>query len=1366
MNHFKSLVNYYLREKQYNTAVLECDEEAKKGKDAYISYYRSIANFKQSRLLDAIRDIKAASLNKEFRFTAVSALIHYHQVSPTKDEQELSNLTQSLDKLKNEVKTLQPADLVNAMRFYYYVNDLDRFYDCSDLMENAKINSNDGEDLLVKGWNLCYSDNPEEINSGNEFFTKYLKEFGGGNIDAVMGGFKCLERLKMNEEVLDSFSAVNDYFKVFPPLLIEKTKIFLNLSDFDNAAEYIRNQIKFQHFEVTKILAVCNLVNEGNFKDAIDNINKTWKQIQQQEPSNPELYFETAKLFARICDRNKQILSVCEAMIDKSITFDIRNTNYLIEKGYYKQVQGDFKAAEKLYSEALSIDGNQLAKDRLLHIKILTGASDAGSELSSLKSSTTQSSDILYCELLYKSILFANTPQSRSEEALKIIEEKFSPMLSEILTVHVNHAKRFYFTKYDIIIATNYDFLCDIAKTGMDFFSVNSANIKIDQSNLPTILVKTKKILDSILKNKYFISAFLLNAKLKFLCKDKQGAMIALESIIKTDPTSYLDAYILAMMISNEQKTYSKTKELINDARLNVKEDVTRSIHFLLAKLNYEIAVGSPDKDKSLTLALNLIKEIEDNLVNRKHDPSIVKSNLFEYNSSDKFVLMRIQIEMLMKANRIKEAQELINQLVSENPMLGDDVILLNAEIACLDKNYTQALGLLKKIKPSSGEETYTHSRVKLADIYLTALVDRRLYSWCYQEILENFNSFDNLKLAAKAEISIDAPDRAILYYKEALKIKEEVELIRDLGKAFILIHDYSSARSYYEETLRNVADKLDEKNVYCYYEIVEDYTRMLKMLATDPKSNLDLLSVLDVFIVLLRKVLSKYSDIFLLKIKLATLLFFLGGVAKAVKQHLPTSNDDSSNSILSNPLLQNPISYYDEAVKLVKEVNLKTRDDESALRKQKAFIADIYYDKGVYHQIDGNFEGAEKAYQESLTHLTSEKALKALINTALHLKKLDVAQKHADMLIRLNENSEENISLLVTVISNRKSNEAASAYLEEIINKETSFKLVEVYIELVRRTGKINKVKELLTKAEKKYKFAYSPGLTYCKGLYYRYTNETNLALKEFSKIKTDEYYGVKCIEQMLELYLNPDNNILLLELPSPYKISVKDGIIDYSTSDINFQAVKFLLQELQVKKDDDMSKIYGCWVSLLVRDEKLIKSSIDQAKDIVAKDNDNISAWVFLAMSYLILDKDKEVKTALNVLENSKINNIKYYNDYERGYLILAFLFIKQGNNNKALEYLKKIVSELNIAQVKVYEMYGTIYEKENNYKEACNFFEKAWEFSSFNSASIGYKLAVCYLNNRNPIKAVNICNEVMKKFPEYPINDLAAKAKNYLA
>src|SRR2546428_235288 len=132
----------------------------------------------------------------------------------------------------------------------------------------------------------------------------------------------------------------------------------------------------------------------------------------------------------------------------------------------------------------------------------------------------------------------------------------------------------------------------------------------------------------------------------------------------------------------------------------------------------------------------------------------------------------------------------------------------------------------------------------------------------------------------------------------------------------------------------------------------------------------------------------------------------------------------------------------------------------------------------------------------------------------------------------------------------------------------------------------RINKIKDVINKCEKKLKYTYSPGLNFCRGLYYRCTGEINKALQEFSKSKTDEYYGAKCIEQMLEIYINPDNNIMLIDLESPFNHNNKGDSLNYNTSELNLEAIQFLLKELKIRRNDEKTQVYEAYVGMLLKD------------------------------------------------------------------------------------------------------------------------------------------------------------------------------------
>ena len=141
---------------------------------------------------------------------------------------------------------------------------------------------------------------------------------------------------------------------------------------------------------------------------------------------------------------------------------------------------------------------------------------------------------------------------------------------------------------------------------------------------------------------------------------------------------------------------------------------------------------------------------------------------------------------------------------------------------------------------------------------------------------------------------------------------------------------------------------------------------------------------------------------------------------------------------------------------------------------------------------------------------------------------------------------------------------------------------------------------------------------------------------------------------------------------------------MIIFNTKDLNLDAIQFLLKELKLRRNDEKTIVYEAYVSMLMRDKSLIDIAIGNLQDILSKSQENVSAWVALAIANMITLKTQEVKTNLKFIEKTSLN-IKYYNDYERGILIYAYLMLITENFKKAEELLMKVINELNISQSK---------------------------------------------------------------------------------
>lgn len=78
--------------------------------------------------------------------------------------------------------------------------------------------------------------------------------------------------------------------------------------------------------------------------------------------------------------------------------------------------------------------------------------------------------------------------------------------------------------------------------------------------------------------------------------------------------------------------------------------------------------------------------------------------------------------------------------------------------------------------------------------------------------------------------------------------------------------------------------------------------------------------------------------------------------------------------------------------------------------------------------------------------------------------------------------------------------------------------------------------------------------GLAFTKGLYHRYQGEPQQALKELNIARFDSFFGEAAITNMIEIYLNPVNEMIYSSM----------GDVEYSTTADNLRAAQDLISEL----------------------------------------------------------------------------------------------------------------------------------------------------------------------------------------------------------
>ena len=81
--------------------------------------------------------------------------------------------------------------------------------------------------------------------------------------------------------------------------------------------------------------------------------------------------------------------------------------------------------------------------------------------------------------------------------------------------------------------------------------------------------------------------------------------------------------------------------------------------------------------------------------------------------------------------------------------------------------------------------------------------------------------------------MDIQEPEEAIIYYEKALeRDPDDTNLVREVGKALVMTHDYNRAIKYYETTLHDDPKLLDLRTdlaeLYTKLKAYEDAKRVL----------------------------------------------------------------------------------------------------------------------------------------------------------------------------------------------------------------------------------------------------------------------------------------------------------------------------------------------------------------------------------------------------------------------------------------------------------------------------------------------------------------------------------------------------------
>jgi len=1266
--------------------------------DPAFKFFYGMALVLEGQLQEGIRELDSLQSYSEVQLGSLLALIHAHKKCQPVDKEAVTQLD---TKLKDERKRADDQALYYAGIFLLHIDRADKAKEYVDRL--LKINPQSKEGLILKGWMEVSMLRESKSKNALQYFEAVLKT-NNRNIEAIFGKSKYYELCGHFDEAIELLNQLIVVYQNFSPPLVEKMKVQLCLQDWDQADETANRILSTdpKNIEGLKFKVLQTICRKGVYEDACLQLRKFYTELEKAEPKNSQIFLLNAQLFSRICGRDALILEVTSMFAEKAASIDSTSSVNMAEVGYQNLLRGRVKEAQRYYKTATKLDESSIqALSGIISCQLHDKQYDIAKEqLDFLKE--IQGGTVNKAEILYMSAILGRFTSVSSEDVLS--------NLNEAVDSHFRAVRGLTFGP-EYLTVMNPDFVVLLVKEYLLYAPSNPAT---QGQAIAAPLKKSLMILEPVTKACPGLKdALYLLSKAKFLSGDLKSAVSTLQHVLDNIDPTCADSHLLMAQIQLHQGNFMNAQQSLEVGLSYNFEVRDHPIYHLINAKVLKTQGNTTEAIKTLQTALNL--------VNRKKG-SAGKSKT-EFSMTDKVSVYLELAEAYRQTGQNQEASRIMNDAMSEYMGTVEEIriTVANADLALAKGEVDSALHILRAI--TSNQPYYLQAREKMANIYLHHRKDKKMFAQCYREVVEKSPSPQSYLLLGDAYMSITEPERALEIYEQALKRNPRDSLLAaKMGQALQKTHQYGKALNYYKEAVK------DEDNNSLRYDMAELQMR----LKTYDRSEKTILQALQ-----LEQENQNDLNSLIFQAKFQTLL---------AKVQEKSNNLEASIQTLGQAKLLRG--------RILKRVQVEQPD---AVLEQKQLAAKVCHQMAEHSVLQRNYDAAIQFYKEALQfHPDDDIALCALAKLYLMNDDLDQCQYTCMTLLRNDKENEEATIMMADLAFRKNDYESAMFHFQQLLtNKPDYWVALARLVEVMRRTGHLEDVPEYLQKSEEHVgtRSSLEPGLNFCKGLFEWYSGNPNNALKLFNKARRDNEWGQRSIYNMIEICLNPDNQMLGGEVFESVDSDVHAESRD--SQEMALRTADKLLKELKPKAGQQQIsfQLLQGMLQLATKNKANIERALQDFLQLAAQDNqrENVGAVLGMATAYMLL---KQTPRARNQLKRvSKYSwNFEDAEYLERCWLLLADIYIQGGKYDMASELLRKVLNH-NKSATKAYEYMGFIMEKESSYKDAANHYEAAWKFSNQANPTIGYKLAFNYMKARRHADAIDVCHSVLQKYPNYP-------------
>lgn len=689
----EGLLLYYGRSEFFHTMQKTAlDGLARYPTNVAFRLYNGIALVLGNRMQEGIRELNPLKNDSDLGVSAITALLYAHKQCSIIDKDAVITLE---ERLKENCINANANAYYNTGVFLLLAKKLEKAREFAD--KALKLDNQIDSAAVLKAWcemNLCGTSV-----SGNVIHILEQVLNRGKNIDVTLALVNCYQLRGQSENAINLLNRLSVRHPELNIPLIVKMETHLSALDWDLAFETALRIINLDPTNISalRVKSLLLIVKDGNVKGGISTLQQLLVATERVEAGNSKLLLQICRLFARICSRNSELLSLTLRFIDKLIQLNGSGIDYIVELGNQRMLLGNIKEAAICFRSAIKIESNNMiALSSLTLCQLLEeGNTEHTRQQVEFLNEHRLSNDNPLLLLLNAKIT------TKSDEAIAL--------LTKATEIHLSNLEGIPFgPKYTMHLDP--EFLLQITTELLRLSPLQihvKKGLNLTHDTLHISLKHCISILDVILKFcPAHIQAIFTRAKVHFLCGEFTLASSLLQRIINSIDSAYTDAYLLLSQIQLQQQQYTKalqSLELALSFNFAVRDNPR---YYLLLGMGQRQRQQYGEAQKSFISAMHLLGN---EAVARERIRSPNKRARAElinnFTVADKVTLYLELISTykdIGDAQGVYESERLLQCAMEEFSNTSEEgrLVIAHAEFMLQNANVNKAVELLSAIQP------------------------------------------------------------------------------------------------------------------------------------------------------------------------------------------------------------------------------------------------------------------------------------------------------------------------------------------------------------------------------------------------------------------------------------------------------------------------------------------------------------------------------------------------------------------------------------------------------------------------------------------------------------------------------------------